>query len=159
MNLVELARRTLDRVPNASLATVSPDGRPWNSPLYVAFDANFSFYWSSHVDAVHSLNIAAKPEILLVVFDSIASDQTGSAVYFRGKARELAEGVSVKRALDCLARRKNDVPKTPADFAAPYPRRVYQAVVDTIWTNVVKEADGHYFDERVVIDLIQSSSS
>jgi hypothetical protein len=153
MNLVQLARRTLERIPNASLATVLPDGRPWNSPLYVAFDAQLSFYWSSHLDALHSKNIAARPDILLVVFDSTALDQNGHGVYLRGTAQELNDGAAIDKALACLATRKQEAPKPSADFVDPHPRRVYEAVIETAWTNVVSKANGHYFDERVVIDL------
>ena len=158
MNLVRLARQTLDRIPNASLATVLPDGRPWNSPLYVAFDAHLSFYWSSYLDAVHSKNIAGRPDILLVVFDSTALDQSGCGVYLRGRAQELRDAAAIDKALACLATRKQEPPKAAADFVGSHPRRVYQAVIDTAWTNLVGETNGHYFDERVEIDLLRAGS-
>jgi uncharacterized pyridoxamine 5'-phosphate oxidase family protein len=81
MTVVDRARQTLRRIANASLATVSADGRPWNSPVYVAFDANLTFYWSSLKTASHSRNIAANPDIALTIFDSTSPDRTGHAVY------------------------------------------------------------------------------
>jgi hypothetical protein len=30
---------------------------------------------------------------------------------------------------------------------------MYAAVSSAVWTNVVKQQDGHYFDERVAVDL------
>jgi hypothetical protein len=153
MTLSELARRTLERIANAALATVSSEGRPWNSPLYVAFDATLTFFWSSHKDAVHSMNIAANPQVLLVVFDSTAADQTGQAVYIRGMATELRDEASIKQGLECLANRKNQRAKPLTDFIGANPRRVYAMVPEAMWTNVVKEVDGHYFDERVPIGL------
>jgi general stress protein 26 len=151
--LVARVRQTLERIANASLATVSPDGRPWNSPLYVAFDARLTFYWSSHNDAIHSQNIAANPEVMFIVFDSTATDRTGHAVYVRGTARELVDETAIDAALHCLAKRKNERTKDSSEFIGPHPRRVYAAVPASIWTNVVKEQGGHYFDERVDLDV------
>jgi uncharacterized pyridoxamine 5'-phosphate oxidase family protein len=151
--------KTLERIANASVATVSPDGRPWNSPLYVAFDANLTFYWSSHNDAAHSRNITTNPDVFLVVFDSTMADQSGQALYIRATARELNDETSIAVALDCLARRKNEPSKAPGDFIGRQPRRVYQAVPDEIGTNVIKEEHGHEFDERVVVDLMPNRST
>jgi hypothetical protein len=151
--LIDRAARTLTGVANASLATVSSDGRPWNSPLFVAFGAALRFYWSSHTDAVHSRNIAARGDICLVVFDSTQPDESGAAVYVRATARELLDTSSIQAGLECLAKRKSERPKAPADFMRPHPRRVYEAVPQMLWTNIVHQRHGHYFDERVVIAL------
>ena len=157
MELVDRTRHLLERVGNGSLATVSPDGRPWNSPLLIAFDAELRFYWSSQVDAEHSRNIAVRPDVFLVVFDSTQPDQSGGAVYIRATARELSDEASIRAALASLARRKNEPPKPPADFTGPQRRRVYQAVPNVMWTNILKDVNGYYFDERIEIDLRPSS--
>lgn len=151
-DLVDRARQTLERTEIAALATISPDGLPWNSPLYVAFDRRLTFYWSSQRDSAHSRNISSNPEVFLVVFDSTAADQSGHGVYVRGTARELVDEPSVKAGLECLARRKQEPLKPVADFLGSQPRRVYELVPHVMWTNLLKERDGHYFDERVVID-------
>jgi hypothetical protein len=153
IDLIERARHTLEANANAALATVSSAGLPWNSPVYVAYDANLTFYWSSRHDAEHSKNIAAHADVFIVVFDSAERDASGRAVYVRASARELTSEAEIKRALDCLAARKRERPKEPADFVGTHPRRVYEAVPSSVWTNVVKQQAGHYFDERVAIDL------
>src|SRR5215204_3537482 len=102
LDLITRARRTLERVINASLATVTPDGRPWNSPIFVAFDADVRFYWSSHLDAAHSRNIAARPDVCLVVFDSTEPDESGNGVYIRATAREVLDEPSIRAGLECL---------------------------------------------------------
>ena len=122
--LIGRAKRTLEQVANASLATVTSDGRPWNSPLFVAFDSDFRFYWSSHRDAVHSTNIAARPDVFLVIFDSTQPDESGAAVYVRATARELLDGPAIQVGLEDLAKRKNERKKASADFMEPHPRRV-----------------------------------
>jgi len=153
MDLIERARDTLQSHANAALATVSPDGRPWNSPVYVAFDGDLTFYWSSHNDAEHSKNIAANANVLLVVFDSAEPDKSGRAAYIRARARELSKETDIQRAVERLAKRKRQTPRPPTDFMGEHRRRMYEAAPDMVWANVVKEEGGHYFDERVPIDV------
>jgi hypothetical protein len=157
MKLVDRARYVLENVANGSLATVSPDGRPWNTPLFVAFAADFKFYWSSLSDTEHSRNIAVRPDVFLVVFDPTQPDESGSGVYIRATARELGDEASIRVALALLAKRKNRSPQPAADFTGPQPRRVYEAVPEGIWTNVLNEEGGYYFDERIDIDLLRRS--
>jgi general stress protein 26 len=153
MELAERASHTLKRIENAVLATVAPDGLPWNSPLFVAYDETLTVFWSSRRDAAHSINLAANPQVLLVVFDSSSPDESGAAVYIRGSALVLTDGESVQRAENHLAQRKKKTPKTAAEFSGQSPHRVYALSPETVWTNVVKRANGHYFDERIAIDV------
>jgi len=146
------AKQTLERIRNAALATAATDGRPWNSPLYVALDEHLTFYWASRRDAVHSRNIAANPEVLLVVFDSVTDDHTGHAVYVRGKAVEINDEATLTHALECMARRKQEPSKAAADFLPPHERRMYKVEPETIWTNVVEIRDGHYVDGRIELE-------
>jgi nitroimidazol reductase NimA-like FMN-containing flavoprotein (pyridoxamine 5'-phosphate oxidase superfamily) len=150
--LADEAHRTLNRITYAALATVSADGRAWNAPVYVAFDRP-AFYWSSHNDAQHSRNIAANPSVMLVVFDSTAPDASGHGVYVRATARELTDAASIERGLQALAARRNEPVRPVADFLAPHARRVYEAVTEEAWTNVVLHEDVYYFDERMSIEL------
>lgn len=152
MTLADEAHRTLDRITYAVLATVSADGRPWNAPLYVAFDRR-AFYWSSHHDAQHSRNIAVNPSVMLVVFNSTVPDGSGHGVYVRATARELFDATSIERALMALAVRRNEPVRPVADFLAPQPQRTYEAVTEEVWTNVVQHDGVYYFDERIPIQL------
>ena len=152
IDLIARARATLSNIANASLATLGADGHPWNTPVFVAFDAELTFYWSSQSRAVHSQNIARHPHVMLVIFDSRADDDSGHAVYVAATARELTDAAEIGAALECLAKRRGEPPKPAQDFTGSHPRRVYAAVPHTIWTNVVHERDGYVFDERVVLD-------
>jgi hypothetical protein len=90
-----------------------------------------------------------RPDVFLVVFHSTKPDAGGGAMYIRATAREPVDEASIRTALACLASRKNEAPKPHADFTGVHPRRAYQAVPDAIWTNVLEEESGYYFDERV----------
>ena len=157
-DLVDRATRTLDTISNAALATMGQDGRPWNSPLYVAFDERLTFYWASQRDAVHSENIRANPDVMLVIFDSAEPDDSGHAVYLRGKAAEITDATTLHAALKCIARRKREPPKAAGDFGPPHERRMYKMVPEMIWTNAVQIRDGHYVDERCEIKLHSGAS-
>jgi nitroimidazol reductase NimA-like FMN-containing flavoprotein (pyridoxamine 5'-phosphate oxidase superfamily) len=151
-NLIDKARRTLERVTTAALATVSPDGAPWNSPVYFAFDGR-AFYWSSRCDTVHSTNLVRNPSVFLVVYDSTAEDSDGHAVYIRAAAHELKDPATIAVALNALAHRKKESPKPAVDFVDPQPQRVYEAIPETVWTNAVCEEQGDIHDERRPIDI------
>jgi len=152
MMLADEAHRTLNRITYAALASVSTDGRPWNAPLYVAFDRH-AFYWSSHYDAQHSRNIAVNPSVMLIVFDSTVPDASGHGVYVRATAHELIDAASIERALLAVAARRNEPVRPVADFLAPHAQRVYEAVIEEVWTNVVRREGVYYFDERIPFEL------
>ncbi len=41
------AAEIIKKIPYITLATVSEEGQPWNSPLWSAFDKDLNFYWAS----------------------------------------------------------------------------------------------------------------
>jgi hypothetical protein len=151
--LIDRAMQTLLRNPNAALATVTRDGRPWNSPVFVAFDPRLRLFWSSRANAVHSANIRANAEVVLVIFDSASLDESGHAVYVQAHATELSQVSDVERAARQLAARQGKPPRLSADFLGESVERLYVASPDVVWTNVVKEIDGRIHDERVRVDL------
>jgi hypothetical protein len=84
------AQRILDEGQYMTLATADEGGRPWASPVYYAPSSDYDeFYWVSRPDTVHSLNIAVRPQISLVVFDSRAVPGEGQAVYVAASAAVL----------------------------------------------------------------------
>jgi hypothetical protein len=84
----------------------------------------------------HSRNLAARPELSIVVFDSQAPVGTGQAVYMAATAAELSgaeldQGLQVypgERGLAAGARAK-----TPPDVLAPSLYRLYRATVSAHW--------------------------
>jgi hypothetical protein len=108
MELIERARHTLSTITNAALATTSADGTPWNSAVYIACDETPTFFWISHNTAIHSRNLAANPQVFLLVFDSRQPDQSGHAVYISGVARELRDVSAIEQGLRCLSVRRGE---------------------------------------------------
>jgi nitroimidazol reductase NimA-like FMN-containing flavoprotein (pyridoxamine 5'-phosphate oxidase superfamily) len=131
-----------------TLATADAGGRPWASPVWFATRECRDFVWVSHPDARHSLNIAARPEVALVIFDSHVEPGHGQAVYISARAQELA-GEEVAQGLElfsaeCVAQ---GLPAWVLEQVAPGAlHRLYRA-----------RADEHFMlgerDERVPVAL------
>src|SRR5947207_13807830 len=74
------------------LATADEAGRPWSSPVYFAHIGLAEFFWVSSPDVTHSRNIAVRPEVGIVVFDSHVAIGAGQGVYRSAVAELLAGG-------------------------------------------------------------------
>ena len=83
------ARQIIDANRYLTLATADGDGRPWASPVWFAHDAYAEFLWMSRPGARHSRNVAARPEIGFVVFDSTVVPGTAQALYVDAVAEEV----------------------------------------------------------------------
>jgi len=87
----ESAKAILSQVLYITLATVGPDGLPWNTPVYAAFDEEYQFFWVSASQVRHSQNIKATHRVAIVVYDSTAPAGTGKGVYIEARADEVTE--------------------------------------------------------------------
>lgn len=76
-----VARELIDSVQYLTLATADEAGRPWASPVWFAHDNYERFIWVSKPEALHSRNLAARPEVGIVIFDSTVPAGSGQAVY------------------------------------------------------------------------------
>jgi nitroimidazol reductase NimA-like FMN-containing flavoprotein (pyridoxamine 5'-phosphate oxidase superfamily) len=110
----DAARALVDANSYLTLATADVDGKPWASPVWFAHEGYEAFLWMSQPDSRHSRNLAARPEVAIVVFDSTVPPSGRNAVYVEAVAgivpdAELAEAVatyrerSVARGLEPLA--------------------------------------------------------
>lgn len=85
------ARRVIDVNHYMTLATLDPDGRPRLSPVYYTAARYSDFYWLSRPGARHSGNIAARPRVEIVIFDSTAAVGEGEAVYLSAVANAVGD--------------------------------------------------------------------
>ena len=72
------------------LGTADQSGRPWVSPVYFAVREYSDFFWVSLPDAQHSRNVAARPEVSIVVFDSQVAVGSARGVYMSARAEQLS---------------------------------------------------------------------
>ena len=123
------ARAVIDANLYMVLGTADREGRPWVSPVYYAPAAYREFFWVSRPGARHSLNLADRPELSIVIFDSSVPISTGRGVYMSAVAGELAgdervHGIEVfsQRSLEHGGREW-----TTADVEEPAHLRLYRA--------------------------------
>ena len=90
MDLEETAHAIIDAGAYMTLATADADGVPWASPVWFAPEDDRRFHWVSRPGAQHSLNLAARPRLSLVIFDSGAPISTGQGVYVAAHAEQLS---------------------------------------------------------------------
>jgi release factor glutamine methyltransferase len=134
-DLAELARKILDANLYMTLGTADESGRPWASPVYCAFDRYTEFWWVSSPDARHSRNIAVRPEVGIVVFDSQVPISTGQAVYMSAVAEQVT-GAESERGLDVFSQRSvahGGRIWTPEDVLGAARVRLYRATASEHW--------------------------
>lgn len=106
-DLGAIARGIIDANLYMVLGTADETGRPWVSPVYYAATEYADFFWVSSPEATHSRNIAARPQVSIVVFDSQVPIGTGQGVYMSAVAEEL-EGKDLDRGIDVFSRRSQE---------------------------------------------------
>ena len=130
--LSAMARRVVDANVYMTLATADAEGRPWASPVYFTPVGYTELYWVSSPDARHSRNIAARPDVGIVVFDSRAAVGTAEAVYLSARAEQVSDA-DVERCVALYSGRTPAPPGTrtfgPDDVRGPAPVRLYRATV------------------------------
>jgi uncharacterized protein YhbP (UPF0306 family) len=103
-DLASVARGIIDSNAYMTLATADENGLPWASPVWYAAEGYAHFYWVSSPEARHSRNVAARPEVSIVIFDSQAPVGTGQGVYVSAIAEELS-GTELDRGIGAFSRR------------------------------------------------------
>jgi nitroimidazol reductase NimA-like FMN-containing flavoprotein (pyridoxamine 5'-phosphate oxidase superfamily) len=124
------ARAVIDSNSYLTLGTADENGRPWISPVWFAHSGYREFFWVSSPDARHSINLAARPEVGIVIFDSQVSPAEAEAVYVSAKAEELS-GDEVEPGIEVFSQ-KSESDGLPAysrvDVEEPAKLRLYRAV-------------------------------
>jgi nitroimidazol reductase NimA-like FMN-containing flavoprotein (pyridoxamine 5'-phosphate oxidase superfamily) len=127
-DLSALARSIVDSNRFMALATADAAGLPWASPVWYAPRGYQELFWVSSPEARHSRNLAERPELAIVIFDS-HEPGTWKAVYMSGVAGQVAD---VDDGIEVFARRsvEQGLPIwTRDDVLPPAKHRLYRATV------------------------------
>jgi hypothetical protein len=148
--LSAIARAVIDANLYLTLGTVDESGRPWLSPVYFVAHGYREFYWASKTDTRHSRNLAVRPELSIVIFDSAVPVYQGRAVFVDAVGAEVPEaeldaGIEIYNG---PAARRNASVLARADVTGPAPYRLYRARASRQYT---LDPAGH--DLRVPVDL------
>jgi hypothetical protein len=128
-------RSVIDANLYMTLGTADENGRPWATPVYFAHAGYREFVWVSKPGATHSRNIAARPQVGIVVFDSHAPISTGGGVYMAATAEQLL-GDDRAPALEIFSARSIEHGGGPfglQDVEPPSELQLYRATASEHW--------------------------
>jgi nitroimidazol reductase NimA-like FMN-containing flavoprotein (pyridoxamine 5'-phosphate oxidase superfamily) len=100
----DVAREILGAGSYVVLGTADAEGVPWVSPVWFAMEDYLKLYWVSHPGARHSQNIAVRPQIAMVVFDSTVAPGSGQGVYMTATAGQLTDPRAIERGIAVFSR-------------------------------------------------------
>jgi nitroimidazol reductase NimA-like FMN-containing flavoprotein (pyridoxamine 5'-phosphate oxidase superfamily) len=118
----------IERERFMTLATADAGGRPWASPVWYAPDGDSALLWLSAPETRHSRNLAVRPEVAIVIFDSRQTPGNAEAVYMEARAEEAAGGLEVFSARSVAQGLPEWTPEKLGDRL-----RLYRAVVSRHW--------------------------
>ncbi len=124
-----VARRIVEANMYMTIATADGDGRPWVSPVWYAPVTDTEFLWVSPPETRHSRNIALRPEVAIVIFDSTVPIGAAEALYLEATAGQLS-GEDLDRAVATYSRRSQACGANAweaADVLPPAAFRLYRA--------------------------------
>jgi hypothetical protein len=84
------ARQLVERNRYMTLATADADGRPWVTPVWFAPQWPDALLWISRPDTRHSQNLAVRPELAIVLYDSTVPVGEAEALYLDARAAQLS---------------------------------------------------------------------
>ncbi len=145
-----------------TISVASKDGDPWIANLYYAYDKDYSFYWYSPKDSLHSQRIRENPTVALAIFDSTAVGNDVDAVYIKAKAYEITSKPELVKGMVIYAAKmiktkfanKSSAArfiKQYKDFQGFSKLRMYKAVPEKFW----KQAPVEMFNEKFVDSRIE----
>jgi nitroimidazol reductase NimA-like FMN-containing flavoprotein (pyridoxamine 5'-phosphate oxidase superfamily) len=154
MELRDLARRTLAGNRFLVLGTVDPSGRPRVSPVWFSMVDHRDVYWLSSPESQHSQNIAERPDVSLVVFDSSADPHTGQAVYLDATAGRVPDD-ELAQACESAFRDVDEALSFTPETLRNEPFVLYRARVQAAEVHVRGRdfGDGTGADRRVPVEL------
>jgi pyridoxine/pyridoxamine 5'-phosphate oxidase len=127
-----MARAIIDANNYLTLATADESGRPWATPVYFTPHRYTDFYWVSSPEARHSRNLAQRPDVGIVVFDSQVPIGGAEAVYVTARVEQVA-GPDLARCAEIFSGRRPEVSNFgPEDLQAAASLRLYRATASEL---------------------------
>lgn len=65
MDREKRAAEIITQIQYTTLATVTPEGLPWNSPVARVYDQELNFYWFSDKEGQHSRNVRHNGQVFI----------------------------------------------------------------------------------------------
>lgn len=136
----------------ATLATVTPEGLPWNSPVAHEYDSDLNIYWVSDKEGQHSKNVTTNRRVFIVIYDSTAPEGDGEGVYIQAKVEQVTDPEEILKVR--RIKKGSHFEQSPDTFLGESIRYMYKAIPEKVWMNDAEVTDGVFIkDFRVQIPL------
>lgn len=145
--------KLINKIEYINIASITPEGLPWNTPVYTAFDKNLNFYWLSWKKNQHSVNIRSNPKVFVTIYDSTVPAGAGVGIYFSGIAKELTNPTEMIVGMAVLYKRDKHKIRAIKEFLTHFPRRVYRFTPEKVYINGNSDINGNFIDIRRELDL------
>lgn len=130
----EIGRALLDANRYLTLATADSNGQPWPTPVYFTPHEYRDLYWISSPEARHSRNLAARPDVGIVVFDSTVEVGSAAALYLEASAAEVPNAELDDAVTVAFTARFPGIDAfTPDELRDPALFRLYRATITSAW--------------------------
>ena len=142
----------IKQIRYATLATVTPEGLPWNSPVAHEYDNDLNIYWVSDKEGQHSKNVTAKNKVFIVIYDSTVPEGDGEGVYIQANVEQVTDPEEILKVR--RIKKGSHFEQSPDTFLGESIRYMYKAVPEKVWMNDAEVTDGVFIrDYRVEISL------
>lgn len=141
----------LKTIKYATLATVTEEGEPWNSPVAHEWDDDLNIYWFSDKENQHSKNVRANGDVFIVIYDSTVPEGDGEGLYIQARVEEINDAKEIDRIM--RIKKVDGFKSNPGEFLDDAIRRVYKASPLKLWMNDAEVKDGVFIrDYKVELD-------
>jgi len=148
----ERAIEILQSVKYATLATVTPEGKPWNSPVAHELDTDLNIYWLSDKEGQHSKNVTNNGRAFIVIYDS--NDPRAEGVYIEANVKQVTDPVEILKVRQLT--KGSHFEQSPDSFLGDSIRYMYKAIPENVWMNDAEMKNGIFIrDYRVKLSLDQ----
>lgn len=150
---IDTAVKIIKKIEYINIASITPEGLPWNSPVYTAFDKDLNFYWLSYKKNQHSINVRNNKNVFVTIYDSTVPTGTGVGLYFKGHAHEITNPKEMIIGLTVVYKRSKHKMRDIVEFLTHYPRRVYKFTPSKSWINGDGDIEGNFIDIRTELNI------
>jgi Pyridoxamine 5'-phosphate oxidase len=158
------AVQILENTLYCTLATCSPAGMPWATPLFFIWDSQWHLYWSSAIASQHSQNLLANAGKASIAIYSTQAAQSGvQGLFLAGVAQAISGDLSDQPLCDRIERIINQMfdrargprpQRTAADYLGESSRRIYHFTPEQAWiTGERIQVDNQLVDTKLQLDL------
>ncbi|HEY9736266.1 MAG TPA: pyridoxamine 5'-phosphate oxidase family protein [Trichocoleus sp.] len=155
------ARHLIESNVYCTLSTCSPDGFPWASPVFYAYDSDWNIYWSSAIASRHSQNLLCNQgRAAIAIYSTHAEEGKGQGLYLSGTAKELQPKQTAAVMQMLLKRVGRPLVRAEADYLPPSYRRIYRFRPQEVWVTGERAAFGNVLvDTKIELSLSDLTGS